>query len=156
MYPVLKSKAPEFSLLDEKGVLRNLSDYQGKFVVLYFYPKDNSPGCTTEACNFRDNYSDYKKAGVEIIGISPDSSDSHTKFKGKFELPFTLLSDTTHEVCKAYGVWVKKKNMGREYFGVARTTFLIDKDGMIEKIFEGVKPAEHSQEVLAAIEKLKK
>lgn len=148
------SKSPEFSLPDENGNFHKLSDYKGKFVVLYFYPRDNTPGCTTEACNFRDDYSVYKKAGIEIIGVSPDSSDSHTKFKEKYELPFALLADKTHEVSDAYGVWVKKKNMGREYFGVQRTTFVINKEGLIVRIFEGVKPAEHSKEVLAEIEKL--
>lgn len=149
----LNTMSPNFSLPDENGKLHKLSDYKGKFIVLYFYPKDNTPGCTTEACNFRDDYSAYQKAGIEIIGVSPDSSDSHTKFKAKYQLPFTLLADKTHEICNAYGVWVKKKNMGREYYGVQRTTFLINKEGVILRIFEGVKPAEHSKEVLAEIAK---
>lgn len=150
----INDKAPDFLLPDEKDQLHKLSDYKGKFVVLYFYPRDNTSGCTTEACNFRDDYSAYKEAGVEIIGISPDSPESHTKFKEKHQLPFTLLADNTHEVCEAYGVWAKKNNMGREYYGVLRTTFLIDREGLIVRIFEGVKPAEHSKEVLAEIAKL--
>ena len=147
--------APDFSLLDEKGKYHKLSDFSGKSVVLYFYPKDDTPGCTKEACNFRDDYSAYKTAGLEIIGISPDSSESHAKFKDKFNLPFLLLADKDHQVCELYGVWGKKKFMGREFDGVLRTTFLIDKEGIIIKIFEGVKPAEHSQEVLTEFQKLK-
>ena len=125
-------------------------------IVLYFYPKDDTPGCTKEACNFRDDYGAYHKAGIEIIGISPDSSESHAKFKNKYQLPFLLLADNDHQVCEKYGVWGKKKLMGREYFGVLRTTFLIDKSGKIMKVFEGVKPADHSQEVLSEFEKIKR
>jgi len=143
--------APDFELPDENGVLHKLSDYRGKFVVLYFYPKDDTPGCTTEACNFRDDYSAYAKAGVVILGVSPDNVKSHAKFKMKYELPYTLLADINHEVCVTYGVWVLKKMMGREYFGVLRTTYLIGPDGKIVKVFEKVKPADHSAEVLAAI-----
>ena len=148
-------KPPNFSLPDENGKLHKLSDFKGKFVVLYFYPRDNTSGCTTEACKFRDDYGAYQEAGIEIIGVSPDSSDSHAKFKAKYQLPFTLLVDKTHEVCDAYGVWAKKKIMGYEYFGVQRTTFVINKEGLIVKVFEGVRPAEHSKEVLAEIAKLK-
>ncbi len=143
--------APDFELPDENGKLHKLSDYKGKFVVLYFYPKDDTPGCTTEACGFRDNYTAYTKAGAVILGVSPDSSKSHTKFKTKFELPFTLLADEGHKVCELYGAWGHKKLMGREYDGVLRTTFVIAPDGMIRKVFEGVKPDGHSTEVLAAI-----
>jgi peroxiredoxin Q/BCP len=147
--------APEFSLLDEKGKYHKLTDFRGKHLVLYFYPRDDTPGCTKEACNFRDDYSIYKTAGLEIIGISPDSSESHAKFKDKFNLPFLLLADKDHQVCDLYGVWGKKKFMGREFDGVLRTTFLIDKEGIVIKTFEGVKPAEHSQEVLAEFNKYK-
>ena len=119
-------------------------------MVLYFYPKDNTPGCTTEACNFRDDYEEYRKQGVEIIGVSPDSKESHTRFTSKHSLPFILLADEDHKVCEMYGVWGKKKTFGKEYFGVLRTTFLIDKDGNIVKVFKGVKPAKHSKEVIAA------
>ena len=143
--------APEFSLKDETNILRKLSDYRGKPIVLYFYPKDDTPGCTKEACNFRDDYSTYEKAGVIILGVSPDTVQSHVKFKEKFHLPFTLLADVDHKVCELYGVWGRKKFMGREYDGVFRTTFLISADGKIKKVFKDVKPAEHSVEVLAAL-----
>jgi len=143
--------APDFQLPDENGSLRTLSEFQGKRVVLYFYPKDDTPGCTTEACEFRDAYADYEKAGVVILGVSPDAPKSHTKFKEKFNLPFPLLADNDHTVCLAYGVWGRKTYMGREYDGVFRTTFLIGSDGTILKVFEGVKPAGHAAEVLAAI-----
>src|SRR5512135_2556627 len=135
-------QAPDFTLADETGVTRKLSDYRGQPVVLYFYPKDDTPGCTTEACNFLDDYSQYTKAGVTILGVSPDSTKSHAKFKEKFHLPFTLLADEGHKVCDLYGVWARKKMMGREYDGVFRTTFLIDAQGKIKQVFEGVKPAE--------------
>lgn len=143
--------APDFILLDDSGATRRLSDYRGQTIVLYFYPKDDTPGCTTEACNFRDDYSAYVEAGVTILGVSPDSAKSHTKFKQKFQLPFPLLADDQHTVSEAYGVWGKKKFMGREYMGVSRTTFVIDADGRIKKIFSDVKPASHSVEVLTAV-----
>ncbi|MDD5370110.1 MAG: peroxiredoxin, partial [Anaerolineaceae bacterium] len=113
-----------------------------------------TPGCTTEACNFRDDYSAYQKAGVVVLGVSPDTVKSHTKFKDKYYLPFTLLADPDHKVCELYGVWGLKKMMGREYMGVMRTTFLIDPEGMVAKVFEQVKPAEHSKEVLEALSQL--
>jgi len=143
--------APEFTLLDETGINRSLQDYKGKWVVLYFYPKDDTPGCTTEACNFRDDYSAYEKAGVTILGVSKDSPKSHAKFKAKYQLPFTLLADEEHKVAELYGVWGRKKYMGKEYDGMFRTTYLIDPEGKIIKVFENVKPADHSAEVLAAI-----
>jgi peroxiredoxin Q/BCP len=143
--------APDFTLSDETGTPRRLSDYRGQGVVLYFYPKDNTPGCTAEACNFRDDYSAYELAGVTILGVSPDEPKSHTKFKQKFGLPFPLLADEEHAVCELYGVWGEKKFMGREYMGVLRTTFLIDPEGVIRRVFEDVKPARHSVEVLAAL-----
>lgn len=143
-------QAPDFSLPDETGTQRRLSDFRGRWVVLYFYPKDDTPGCTAEACAFRDDYSDYESAGVAILGISPDSSRTHTKFKLKYELPFPLLADDGHVVCDRYGVWGPKKFMGREYEGVMRTTFLIDPEGLVHRIFENVKPAGHSTEVLEA------
>jgi peroxiredoxin Q/BCP len=149
--PTAGTPAPAFSLADEAGTLRSLQEYRGKPVILYFYPKDDTPGCTTEACNFRDDYSAYIDADVTILGVSPDSPASHAKFKKKFELPFHLLSDQTHQVCEAYGVWGQKKFMGREYMGVLRTTFLVDANGVIRKVFENVKPADHSAEVLAAL-----
>jgi peroxiredoxin Q/BCP len=143
--------APAFELLDDTNTLRKLSDYRGKNVVLYFYPKDDTPGCTKEACNFRDDYSAYERAGVVILGVSPDSVESHVKFKKKFQLQFPLLADHEHKVCDLYGVWGPKKFMGKEYEGVLRTTFLIDPDGNIKKVYEGVRPAEHSQELLAEL-----
>lgn len=146
-----KMLAPDFTLFDDAGVERRFSDYRGQPVVLYFYPKDDTPGCTTEACAFRDAYSDYTQAGVAVVGISPDQVKSHAKFKAKYQLPFTLLADEDHQVCEQYGVWGRKKFMGREYDGVFRTTFLIGSDGMILKVFENVKPEGHSEEVLAAL-----
>jgi len=143
--------APDFSLPDETGQLRSLSEFRGKPVVLYFYPKDDTPGCTKEACSFRDDYHVYENAGVVILGISPDSPASHARFKQKYNLPFTLLSDEDHRVCELYGAWGKKKLMGREYDGVLRTTFLIDEKGIIKKVFPNVKPEGHSAEVLAAL-----
>ena len=149
-----KTKAPDFELKNEKGEIVKLSDYLGETVILYFYPKDDTPGCTTEACNFRDDYSQYERAGVKILGVSPDSTKSHEKFKTKHGLPFPLLSDEDHQVAEAYGVWGLKKIMGKEYFGILRTTFLIDKKGMVARVFEGVKPTSHSEEVLQAIKAL--
>jgi peroxiredoxin Q/BCP len=143
--------APDFTLPDENGTLQKLSDYRGQAVVLYFYPKDDTPGCTTEACNFRDDFSVYKNAGIVILGISPDSVKSHTKFKNKFSLPFTLLADEDHAVCELYQVWGLKKFMGREYNGVFRTTFVINREGIIAKVFKNVKPDGHSSQVLNAL-----
>ena len=143
--------APDFELLDDTNIPRRLSDFRGKNVVLYFYPEDDTPGCTKEACNFRDDYSAYEKADVVILGVSPDSVASHVKFKKKFQLPFPLLADEGHKVCDLYQVWGPKTSFGREYEGVLRTTFLIDENGMIIKVFEKVRPAEHSAEVLSAL-----
>ncbi|MFC2026025.1 thioredoxin-dependent thiol peroxidase [Chloroflexota bacterium] len=143
--------APDFELMDDLGEIRKLSHYRGKPVVLYFYPKDDTPGCTKEACNFRDDYSAYKQADVEILGVSPDSVSRHVKFKSKYDLPFTLLADEDHKVSELFGVWGKKKSFGREYEGINRTTFLIDADGNIIKVFKRVKPAEHSQQVLGIL-----
>lgn len=149
-------KAPDFSLPDETGKIHTLADYLGKTIVLYFYPKDNTPGCTIEACRFRDDYSDYHKADVVILGVSPDNSTSHAKFKNKFNLPFTLLADSDKATCKDYGVWVLKKMMGQQYHGVLRTTFLINKDGIILKVYENVSPATHSAEILQFLTSLEK
>ncbi|GAP22848.1 thioredoxin-dependent thiol peroxidase [Leptolinea tardivitalis] len=142
------TQAPNFRLEDENGDVRELQDYKGSPVLLYFYPKDDTPGCTTEACNFRDDYSTYEKAGVRIIGVSPDTVKAHKKFKEKYHLPFTLLADVEHTVCQLYGVWGRKKFMGKEYDGVFRTTFLIDNEGMIKKVYENVKPADHSKQII--------
>jgi thioredoxin-dependent peroxiredoxin len=142
------TKAPEFALPDQDGIMRKLSDYQGKPVVLYFYPKDDTPGCTKEACSFRDSFADFKKAGVEVLGVSIDDPESHIKFRKKYNLPFTLLADTDKKVVNDYGVWQEKVNYGKKYWGIARTTFLIDKNGNIVHVFERVKPDEHAAEVL--------
>ncbi|MDF1519895.1 MAG: thioredoxin-dependent thiol peroxidase [Brevefilum sp.] len=144
-------KAPGFELLDSEGKPHKLSDYTGETIVVYFYPKDDTPGCTKEACSFRDSYADFKQAGVTIIGISPDKVESHKKFKEKYALPFTLLADPDHAVCDAFGVWGLKKSFGREYEGVFRTTYVIGPEGEIKRVFENVKPSDHSQEVLEAI-----
>jgi len=144
--------APEFEMPDDTNVMRKLSDYRGHKVILYFYPADDTPGCTKEACNFRDDYSAYTKANVVILGVSPDDMASHVKFKKKFDLPFPLLADEGHKICDAYGVWGPKQSMGKTYEGVLRTTFLIDENGIIIKVFENVRPAEHSAEVLSVLE----
>lgn len=143
--------APDFELSDQFGDTHRLSAYRGKKVILYFYPKDDTPGCTTEACSFRDSYADFRKLGTIILGVSADSSKSHAKFQEKYSLPFTLLSDTEHKVCEMYGVWQLKKYMGKEYFGIVRTTYLIDEDGKIISIFLKVKPENHAQEIIAQL-----
>lgn len=143
--------APGFEVLDDEGKKRTLDEFRGRNVILYFYPADDTPGCTKEACHFRDDYSAYEKAGVVILGVSPDDVASHAKFKKKFNLQFPLLVDEGHKVCDAYGVWGPKKFMGKEYEGVLRTTFLIDGNGMIKQVFENVRPAEHSAELLGVL-----
>lgn len=149
MYPSIGDRAPSFSAPDAAGNTISLSSFQGKkVVVLYFYPKDNTSGCTKEACGFRDSFEKLKAAGVELIGVSPDSIGSHQKFAAKFELPFTLISDTDKQICEEYGVWQEKSMYGRKYMGVARTTFVIDKKGKIAHVFEKVKVAGHEQEVI--------
>jgi peroxiredoxin Q/BCP len=146
--------APDFIAVDDSGASRRLLDFRGQVVILYFYPADDTPGCTKEACNFRDDYSDYQRADVTILGVSPDSVNSHVKFKSKYQLPFPLLADEDHKICDAYGVWGPKKLMGREYEGVHRTTFLINKQGNIARVFENVRPSEHSAEVLEELKNL--
>jgi peroxiredoxin Q/BCP len=146
--------APDFTLLDENNKSHTLSGYRGSPVVLYFYPRDDTPGCTTEACNFRDDHSEYEDVNAVILGVSADTPKSHAKFKEKFNLPFTLLADTETEVCRMYGVWGLKKSFGKEYEGINRTTYLIDADGVIVKVFEKVTPADHSEEVLATLKAL--
>ena len=142
-------KAPDFSLPDQDGKVHSLKDYSGKIVLLYFYPKDDTPGCTVEACTIRDSWSKFKKAGIVVLGMSVDTVAKHKKFAEKYTLPFTLLADVEKEVVNAYGVWAKKKFMGREYMGIKRWSFLIGTDGKIAKIYEDVKPADHADEVLA-------
>ena len=142
--------APDFTLEASGGAV-TLSDYQGQTVVLYFYPKDDTPGCTTEACNFRDDYSEIIAAGAVVLGVSPDSVRSHDKFKLKYELPFPLLSDPDHEVAELYGAWGEKKMYGRTYMGIIRSTYIIDDKGIILKVFPKVRPKVHSEEVLAVL-----
>jgi peroxiredoxin Q/BCP len=149
--PSAGSPAPDFSLTSDSGAVVRLADLRGHPVVLYFYPKDDTPGCTVEACAFRDDYSAYGKAGVVILGVSPDSVDSHKKFKTKFHLPFPLLADEGHRVAEAYGAWGEKKRAGETTMGILRTTFLIGRDGVLLKVFEKVKPDGHSLEILAAL-----
>ncbi|NCN52412.1 thioredoxin-dependent thiol peroxidase [Candidatus Parcubacteria bacterium] len=144
-------KAPAFKLKDQNGTVHSLKDYAGKKVLLYFYPKDDTSGCTTEACNFRDGYKDFKKNGLVIFGVSADSVASHKRFAEKFTLPFPLLADEDKKVVQAYGVWQKKKMYGREYEGIVRRSFLIDEAGKIAKIYEKVKPAVHAGEVLSDV-----
>jgi len=144
--------APAFKTTDANGEPVNLKDLRGQKVVLYFYPKDDTPGCTKEACSFRDGFSKFKKLGIVVLGVSPDSEASHKKFATKYNLPFTLLADTDRAISEAYGVYGEKKFMGRTYMGVRRTTFLIDEKGKIKKIFSKVKPEEHATEVLAAFD----
>ena len=144
------AKAPDFLLQASNGRPVALKDFKGKQrVVLYFYPKDDTPGCTVEACAFRDSVKKIESQDAVVLGVSPDGVDSHNKFIEKFKLPFLLLADEDKKVCQAYGVWVKKSMYGKEYMGVARTTFVIGKDGKIEKIFEKVKPEGHAEEILA-------
>ena len=146
--------APKFSLPDQNGVVRIVEEFSGKWLLIYFYPKDNTPGCTTEACEIRDAWGEFKKTGAEVVGISTDSVESHKKFGGKHSLPFTILSDTEKKVVEAYGVWGMKSFMGKTFMGIRRTSFLIDPRGKIAKIYENVKPAEHAKEVLRDIQSL--
>lgn len=147
-------KAPPFTLPDQTGTPHALADYKGSWVLLYFYPKDNTPGCTVEALTFRDLLEDFKKRNTIILGISVDSVKSHGKFCEKYGLDFTLLADEEKKVVEQYGVWQKKKFMGREYMGTMRTSFLIDPEGNIARIYEGVKPPVHAKEVLKDLETL--
>lgn len=147
-------KAPAFSLKNQDGKSVKLSDFSGKPVVLYFYPKDDTPGCTTQACSFRDEHSKLEKAGAVVLGVSPDDEKRHAKFALKYELPFTLLADTEHAVGEKYGVWGEKSLYGRKYMGMFRATFLIGPDGKVAKVWPKVKPAEHVQEVLEALKAL--
>ncbi len=149
--PTIGKAAPAFSLETDTGEKLALKDLKGQNVVLYFYPKDDTSGCTTEACEFRDSMPRFKKGGAVILGISPDGVKSHQKFKAKYDLPFTLLADTEHAIAEKYGVWKEKSMYGRKYMGVERTTFLIDAKGVLRQVFEKVKPAGHAEEVAAAL-----
>ncbi len=154
MVPAIGSKAPVFSLSDQDGKVHGLKDYRGKWVLLYFYPKDNTSGCTKEACAIRDEFPRFGKLDAVVLGVSKDSIESHRRFADKHGLPFTLLSDADTKVQKAYGAWRKKKMAGREYMGTYRMSVLIDPRGRIAKVYEKVKPAEHAAEVLEDLKKL--
>ena len=147
--PETGKQAPAFTLSDQDGKEHALKDYAGKWVLLYFYPKDDTPGCTIEACSFRDQFKDFKKIGAVVLGVSTDSVASHKKFATAYELPFTLLADPHKEVVGEYGVFGEKKFMGRSYMGTSRTSFLIAPDGKIAKVYEKVKPERHAAEVIA-------
>lgn len=146
--------APDFSLLDQHGRQHQLRDYRGSFVLLYAYPKDNTPGCTTEACELRDAWADFAKYQAVVLGISADSAASHSKFADKFKLPFPLLADEDRAIIKAYGALAEKSMFGKKFLGIKRMSFLIDREGKIAKIYEVVKPATHAKEVLADLAKL--
>ncbi len=141
-------KAPVFTAKNENGLEVSLKDFKGKKLVLYFYPKDNTPGCTSEACDLRDNYKMFQKKGYEILGVSPDSAKSHIKFIEKYELPFSLIADEDHSVAEAYGAWGEKSMYGKKYMGILRSTFVIDEKGKIEKVIEKVDTKAHTTQIL--------
>ena len=143
--------APDFTLLSDASEEVTLSSLRGRPVVLYFYPKDDTPGCTTQACGIRDAYGEFERAGAVVLGISPDDERSHEKFKQKYDLPFTLLADPDHAVAEQYGVWGEKSYQGRTYLGVMRSTFVVDADGVIRRVMHDVKPATHADDVLATL-----
>ena len=143
--------APDFSLKSDSGETVTLSSLKGSSVVLYFYPKDDTPGCTAQACAIRDAWGEFQQTGAVVLGVSPDGEGSHASFKSKYDLPFTLLADTDHRLADEYGVWVEKHNYGKTYMGVERSTFVIDEDGNIAKVFRRVKPTEHADQVLEAL-----
>ncbi len=143
--------APDFELTSDSGETVTLSGLRGKPVVLYFYPKDDTPGCTTQACGIRDVYAEFESAGAVVLGVSPDDEKSHVKFKEKFGLPFPLLTDVGHQVAEAYGVWAEKSYLGRKYMGIERSTFVITADGTVKKVMYNVKPATHADDVLAVL-----
>jgi thioredoxin-dependent peroxiredoxin len=145
---IVGQSAPDFELPDQNGEIRRLKDYQNEWVLIYFYPKDDTPGCTKEACSIRDNFPDFQELKLKVLGVSVDSVESHKKFAEKYNLPFTLLADEKKEVVGKYGVWGWNKFMGREYEGTLRTSFLIDPEGKIARIYENVKPEVHAEEVL--------
>ena len=152
----INQKAPAISLLDQDGKQQKLSDYLGQWVLVYFYPKDDTPGCTTEACGLRDSFPKLSKLKAKVLGISTDSVASHKKFADKYKLPFTLLADTEKAAVEKYGVWAEKSMYGRKYMGTLRTSFLIDPKGKIVRIYEKVKPAEHAEQVMTDLKELQK
>lgn len=143
--------APDFELSSDAGETIRLSELRGKPVVLYFYPRDDTPGCTTQACGIRDTYDEFEQVGAVVLGVSPDDEQSHRTFRDKYDLPFTLLADTDHRVAEQYGVWGEKRYRGRTYLGVSRWTFVIDADGTVKRVFANVKPDGHAASVLAAL-----
>ncbi len=147
-------KAPAFKGKDQNGATVSMADFKGKKLVLYFYPQDNTPTCTVQACNIRDNFAALKKKGIYIIGISPDDIKKHKKFEEKFELPFTIIADTDHNIIDKFGVWGEKQLYGKKYLGLHRTTFLIDEKGMIKKVFLKPKSKQHAEEILQAWEEI--
>jgi thioredoxin-dependent peroxiredoxin len=149
--PTIGSKAPNFTLPDEDGKMHSLEEYKGKWVLLYFYPKDDTPGCTIEACTIRDQFQDFKSINAEVLGVSTDSIKSHRRFKDAYELPFTLLADEEKTLVNLYGVYGEKKMMGKTYMGTNRTSFLISPEGVLKKIYEKVKPPKHAAEVVEDI-----
>ncbi len=149
--PDVNELAPDFELPTHAGATLKLSDLRGKKVVLYFYPKDDTPGCTAQACGLRDAWSEFQRKGAIVLGISPDPVKAHVKFREKYDLPFTLLADTEHQVAQRYGVWKEKSRYGRTYWGNERTTFVIGEDGLVERVFPRVKPEEHAAQVLAVL-----
>ena len=150
--PAVGDPAPEIALPDDSGTVHRLSDQRGRWTILYFYPKDDTPGCTTEACAFRDANETIAERSADVWGVSPQGAASKRVFREKFGLPFTLLADEDHEVADAYGSWVEKQNYGRTYWGTARTTFLVDPDGRIARVWQKVRPEGHAEEVLAALD----
>jgi peroxiredoxin Q/BCP len=145
------AQAPDFELATDEGRRLRLSDLRGQPVVLYFYPKDDTPGCTTQACEIRDEWSEFRQRGAVVLGVSPDDEASHAKFKSKYSLPFTLLADPNHQVADEYGVWGEREYAGRKYMGINRSTFVIDAEGLVAKALYGVKPQGHAEKVLAAL-----
>jgi peroxiredoxin Q/BCP len=144
--------APDFTLESDSGEAVTLSSFRGKPIVLYFYPKDDTPGCTTQACEFRDEYARFRERGAVVLGVSPDDEGSHAKFRSKYSLPFSLLADPDHQVAEQYGVWGEREYRGKKYMGISRSTFVIDPAGRVAKAFYGVKPQGHAEKVLAALD----
>jgi peroxiredoxin Q/BCP len=146
-----RQPAPDFSLASDSGEEVRLSDLRGQPVVLYFYPKDDTPGCTAQACGIRDAFGEFEQKGAVVLGVSPDGETSHRRFKQKYDLRFTLLADPDHEVAERYGVWVEKKNYGKTYMGIERSTFVVDANGVVAKIMRRVDPQTHADDVLAVL-----
>jgi peroxiredoxin Q/BCP len=156
MMPEAGTAAPAFSLADHEGTIRSLSDFRGSWTVVYFYPKDDTPGCTTEACAFRDAYDELKEQGIVVLGISPDSVESHAAFAAKHRLPFTLLADPAKNVIQSYGAWGERSMYGKKYMGVIRSSVLVDPDGNVAKTYPKASPKEHAEEILADVRALRR